>query len=200
MKTLIIVDFQKDFANKSGSLYVPGSEQAEHAIINYINEHAQELQEVIFTIDWHPSDHCSFNVNGGPWPVHCLQYSEGAGISDTIMHACIDNNIKMKIFQKGDCSDSEEYGAFQYMWKFDENNKIKACNEANQFIYINSNNLVVCGIAGDFCVKHTLTNLIVHNLRENLNLNIEVLRDGIASIDGGTVIDNFIKDENLKTI
>ena len=30
MKTLIIVDFQKDFANKAGSLYVNGAEQAEY--------------------------------------------------------------------------------------------------------------------------------------------------------------------------
>jgi len=200
MKTLVIVDFQKDFASKLGSLYVAGAEYAEINIVDYINKHFSELCEVIFTVDWHTENHCSFEKNGGTWPMHCIQFTEGAGISDSIMKTCIFNNLPVKIFKKGNCDDTEEYGAFQYMWKFDETHKIKACNEANQYIYIDSNDLVVCGIAGDYCVYETLSNLIRHNLRENLNLNIEVLRDGIVSIDGGSKLDDFILENNLQTI
>ena len=36
MKTLVVIDFQKDFANPNGSLYVPGTERAEDGICSYI--------------------------------------------------------------------------------------------------------------------------------------------------------------------
>lgn len=200
MKTLVIVDFQKDFANPSGSLYVNGSEQAEVAIVNYITENAKDLLDVIFTVDWHSPNHCSFKKNGGIWPVHCVQFSEGAGISDKIIQACISHNLNIKVIKKGNCDDTEEYGAFQYMWKPTSVNYIKVSNEANQEQYLECSDLVVCGIAGDFCVKETLSNLLKHNKNQDLNLNIEVLRKGIASIDGGETIDNFIQENNLKVI
>ena len=200
MKTLVIVDFQRDFYHPVGSMYVKGAEDAEDAIVNYINEHSSELLDVVFTVDWHSPNHCSFQKNGGPWPIHCVQFSEGAGISARIMKACIDHNIPIKIFKKGNCDDTEEYGAFQYMWKFDGSNHIKTCNEANQYIYLDSSDLVVCGIAGDYCVKETISNLLRHNKNEDLNLNIEVLKSGIVSIDRGFAIDEFIKENNLKVI
>lgn len=200
MKTLVIIDFQKDFANKAGSLYVNGSEEAENAIVDYINNNALYLYEVIFTVDWHSPNHCSFEKNGGIWPVHCLQFSEGAGISDKIMQACVNHNLNIKVIKKGNCDDTEEYGAFQYMWKTTSANYIKVSNEANQEQYLECSDLVVCGIAGDFCVKETLGNLLRHNANEDLNLNIEVLRNGIASIDGGKILDEYIKENNLKTI
>lgn len=198
MKTLVIVDFQKDFCRSSGSLYVKGSEEAEQAIIDFINKNTKDINEVIFTVDWHSPNHCSFVKNGGTWPMHCVQFTEGAGISDNIMKACIDNNITVKVFKKGNCDDTEEYGAFNYMWKYDQNDYLKTVNEANQHIYIESSDIIVCGIAGDYCVKETLLNLIRH--QEQIPINIEVFVNGIASIDGGTSLMELIKEKNLKVI
>lgn len=200
MKTLVIIDFQRDFYHPDGSMYVKGAEYAEDTIVNYINEHASELHDVVFTVDWHSPNHCSFQKNGGSWPTHCVRYSEGAGISTRIMNTCMDHNIPIKVFKKGNCDDTEEYGAFKYMWSYDMNNHYKTCNEANQYIFLNCSNLVICGIAGDYCVKETISNLLRNNINESLNLNIEVLKDGIVSIDGGETISNFIKENNLKTI
>ena len=200
MKTLVIIDFQRDFYHPHGTMHVNGAEQAEDAIVNYINEHASELLEVIFTVDWHSPKHCSFICNGGTWPKHCIQFSEGAGISDKILYTCINHNLNIKVFKKGNCDNTEEYGAFHYMWKFDDSHYVTTCNEATQHTYIDSSDLVVCGIAGDYCVKETLSNLLRHNVNECLNFNIEVLRNGIVSIDGGETIDNFIQENNLKVI
>ena len=200
-KTLIIVDFQKDFANKKGSLYVDGSEKAEKEIIKYISKNYKDINEVIFTIDWHSIDHCSFKRNDGMWPVHCLQYSEGAGISDKLIQTCLTFSIPFDVFKKGNNNLEEEYGAFENisMGSNGTNTCLWVDNMLkNSEIFINTPNLVICGIAGDYCVKFTLENLLRH--KNSNELNIEVLTKGIASIDGGTTIDNFIKENNLKTI
>lgn len=201
MKTLVIVDFQKDFCRPSGSLYVRGAEDAEDAIIKYINSNHNEIIDVVFTIDWHPANHCSFMNNGGTWPIHCVQYTEGAGISDNIMKACISNNINVKIFTKGDSVSHEEYGAFEKIgvWGY-SNGELMPCannHKNNCTIIFETTNFIICGIAGDYCVKETMKNILNFN---ELPINVEVLRDGIASLDNGTTIDNFIKENNLKVI
>lgn len=201
MKTLVIVDFQKDFANPSGSLYVNGAEQAEQAIIDYICKNHNDLKDVIFTVDWHSPKHCSFIVNGGTWPTHCVQYSEGAGISDNLIKACMDFDIPYTIFRKGEVDNSEEYGAFEKIgvWGY-SNGELMPCtnNQKNNCTLIfETTNFVICGIAGDYCVKETMKNILNFN---ELPINIEVLRNGIASIDDGITIDNFIKENNLSVI
>ena len=36
------------------------------------------------TRDWHPSNHCSFQEYGGPWPTHCVAESRGAAFSEEL--------------------------------------------------------------------------------------------------------------------
>ena len=90
-KILIIVDFQKDFCEKTGSLYVPGAEIAKENILKYLD--TEKPDAVCFTLDWHTRHDESFKRNGGIWPDHCIQYSEGAALDQDILRKCIDNNI-----------------------------------------------------------------------------------------------------------
>lgn len=71
---LLIVDYQNDFV--SGSLAVPDAE----SILPVIKQLAasQLYQIVAATRDWHPADHCSFVEQGGQWPSHCVQGTDGA--------------------------------------------------------------------------------------------------------------------------
>ena len=195
MKTLIIIDFQKDFI--SGSLAVPNAIEAEKAIINYIKEHHNDIKDVLFTVDWHSQHHCSFKNNGGIWPVHCVQFSEGAGISDNLINTCIEFNLPINVFKKGNISDEEEYGAFEYIYTGGKKDKpyIIVENHLHQFQYIYTSDIVVCGLAGDYCVKETIKNLLKYK-----DFNIEILKDGVKSIDDGTTFNNFINENKLKEI
>ncbi len=201
METLVIVDFQKDFSKPEGSLYVNGSEQAKEAIIGYINKNAKGIVSVIFTVDWHSPNHCSFKRNGGIWPDHCRQFTEGAGIDDDIFNACIENNIPIQVFKKGTIDSEEEYGAFDIInyHVFNDKDIVTVNNMARKnLLELDCFTLTVCGIAGDYCVKNTIDKLIHDDCP--VELNVRVMLDGIASIDDGTTIKNYIKENNLKVV
>lgn len=203
--TLIIVDFQKDFSNVIGKLYVAGAENARQAIIAFIKKNAEFIGEVIFTVDWHTVNHCSFKANGGIWPAHCVQYSEGAGVDDEILHLCIELGINMKFFIKGNDDSVEEYGAFEKIGSLmtigKDGYSIVTNNHKNDsYITFNSTDLVVCGIAGDYCVKNTIANLINYKSPNGVMFNVSVLLDGIASIDDGTTIKEYCKENSLPIV
>ena len=82
-KILIVVDMQNDFCLESGSLYVKGATPVLWNIEDLI--YKENFEEVWFTVDWHEPNHVSFKDNGGEWPVHCVQYSQGAAINDCLM-------------------------------------------------------------------------------------------------------------------
>ena len=200
MQTLVIVDFQKDFANQKGSLYVAGAKRAKSEILKYIIENHENIADVIFTVDWHSPNHCSFKKNGGEWPVHCVQFSEGAGIDDDLMKVCIDHGLNVKVFKKGNVDSVEEYGAFEYIdhgYIYGDEDIVIANNEAVEFGTLN---LVVCGIAGDYCVKNTIKNLIKKRPDQPVELQVSVFKNGIVSIDGGNTLDEFIKENNIQVV
>lgn len=106
--TLVVVDFQYDFCLLGAPLYVPGSDKALWNISHLIENN--KVGRVIFTADWHPSNHCSFKKNGGQWNEHCVQFSKGAAIHDLLLYGCIGAGIPYEVITKGTLSLSEEYG------------------------------------------------------------------------------------------
>ena len=198
-ETLVIVDRQKDFTDSLGSLYVLGAEDTELNTLKYIERNSDRIKEVIFTVDWHlPSDK-SFERNGGTWPDHCLQFSEGAGISDVLYKACIEHNIPIQIFRKGEVSTHEEYGAFEIMSRRGDNLVLLNNYIMDSCVQVTTNNVVVCGLAGDYCVKETIKNLLEHSKTTGL-FNVSVFKDGISSIDGGETLERFINENNLNVV
>ncbi len=198
MKSLIVIDFQYDFCDPKGSLYVKGAEEAKKGIINYMKNNHQSFNQIIYTRDWHLDKDESFKKNGGIWPDHCVQNSKGAEIDKELYDNLAKYNIQIDIVNKGTVYTHEEYGAFENIKYEDEKNKtdINNCIFSNYDLSsgakIINNNIVVCGIAGDYCVKESIKNLLKH-----WKFNLEVLTTGVASIDNGDKLKEFMKENNL---
>ena len=159
-KVLVVVDFQKDFYDKEkGSLYVPGAENCVNPICEVIRK--EKFDNIIVTLDWHGFKDRSFKENGGEWPVHCLNYSEGASLHPDIMKAIKDSGSYCDFFLKGNCETHEEYGAFEKSDTFDNNVVMRnyLCDSQVLLNYINQTDVFVCGLAGDYCVAKTFQNL-----------------------------------------
>ena len=198
MKSLIIIDFQYDFCDPKGTLYVKGAEEAKKGILKYMEVNNKLFNQIIYTKDWHLDKDESFKKNGGTWPDHCVQNSKGAEIDKELFDGLNKYKIQTQIVNKGTVCSHEEYGAFENIKCEDEKNKndIKSYKFSNYELssgaQIINNNIVVCGIAGDFCVKESIKNLLKH-----WKFNLEVLVSGVASIDNGDTLKNFMKENNL---
>lgn len=175
---------QNDFCLESGSLYVKGATPALWNVEELI--YKDNFDKVWFTVDWHEPNHISFKDQGGEWPVHCVQYSQGAAINDLLLTACRNNNVKYEVFEKG--HDKEEYGAFSNLGSLDGT---PVLHIPVLLQILKEPEYVICGIAGDYCVLNTIKNL------EPIWDRLSVYLPGVASIDGGTALQEFIKENKL---
>ena len=186
--TLVVVDCQYDFCNPAGTLYVEGAETAVNHILDFINTH-DELSEVIFTVDWHQAKDASFTSQGGPWPPHCIAFAKGSQIDDRLVQACLDREIPYRMIRKGEVIETEEYGAFQHIEKLPDGSfRLSTMTDE---VTCAGHRMVICGVAGDYCVLETLQNLL------NGGLTVDVFARGIASIDGGRRLNDFVRERNL---
>ena len=186
--TLVVVDGQYDFCNPAGALYVSRAETAVEHILHFIHTH-EKLAEVIFTVDWHQAKDASFIPQGGPWPPHCIGFSKGSQIDERLVQACLDREIPFQVIRKGEVIETEEYGAFQHIEKL-SGGRYRLATMTDEVICAD-HRMVICGVAGDYCVLETLRNLL------NGGLSVDVFASGIASIDGGTKLNNFVREQNL---
>ena len=188
MITLIIVDCQNDFI--TGTMSVKGAKTAVEEIKKFIKKHCKEIDKIIFTVDWHPYNHSSFKKYGGLWPHHCIQYTPGACIEPKLLKYVQSFGIEYEVSQKGENEEIEEYGAFSDIEYVSDN--------FGDRIYLDiatadaNSEFVVCGIAGDYCVKSTIQNMI------DGGITPKVFCPGIASIDGGKIFSDFVKENNLE--
>ena len=148
-EALVIVDFQNDFT-PGGALAVPEGD----AIAARLNELAADprFDLVVATRDWHPPDHGSFAERGGPWPVHCVQDTDGAQL-----HPALETARIHTIVDKGQDPDTEGYSGFE------------ATNLAELLRERGIDRVTVVGLATDYCVKNTALDA----LREGLDVEVD---------------------------
>lgn len=158
---VVVVDLQKDFTNAyNGSLAVNGTDEAYLKVTAETTKKLKELGLPVYaTQDWHPADHVSFassHVGRNPletihledgrtqilWPDHCVQGSDGAKL-------LLDEELLDGIVQKGANPLYDSYSGFK-----DDGGAITVLDETLKSSGIK--NLIVYGIATDFCVKFTV--------------------------------------------
>jgi nicotinamidase/pyrazinamidase len=143
-EALIIVDFQNDFT-PGGALAVKDGDR----IADRVNELAADprFELVVATRDWHPPDHGSFAERGGPWPVHCVQDSEGAQL-----HPALEQDHVDVVVDKGTDPDTEGYSGF-------DGTTLGELLEERGI-----DRVTVVGLATDYCVKNTALDALRHGL------------------------------------
>ncbi|MCQ2129844.1 MAG: isochorismatase family protein [Bacteroidales bacterium] len=173
-KVLLVVDLQKDFID--GTLQAANGRE----IVPVVDSIKNSFDRICFTLDWHPSNHCSFTDFGGIWPVHCVQYTAGASLPDCILTGV--SSDKYDVVLKGRDQAAEEYGAF-------------AAEGSVAEVFHNGDEVVVCGIAAEYCVLETLKNIMKE--AENLNLKVSVCLDAVAYITEYTPLVEYMKENNI---
>jgi len=154
---LVVVDVQKDFC-PGGALPVPQGDTVVPALNEYIKHFQAAGAPIIFTRDWHPPDHLSFKAQGGPWPPHCIQNTEGAKF-----HPALLIPVDAEIVSKAETRD-EAYSFFQGSDLADKLRK-------------RIHTLFVGGLATDYCVKETVLDALKHKFE------VYLLTDASKGVD-----------------
>jgi nicotinamidase/pyrazinamidase len=130
-RALLIIDFQNDFTS-GGALAVPGGDE----IAEPVKRLADQFEHVFATRDWHPPDHASFETEGGPWPVHCVQGTHGAELHPAMRDVEVDAIVDVGVER-----DDEGYSGFE------KSKLADLLHEAGVA------EVAVVGLATDYCVR-----------------------------------------------
>jgi nicotinamidase/pyrazinamidase len=155
----IVVDVQNDFC-PGGALPVKDG----HRVVPIVNRLMPRFDRVVFTRDWHPFDHISFDAEpefvDQSWPVHCVQDTPGAEFRSDLR-----TGLAAAIVSKGVDPDKEAYSGFEGT---DLDSRLQRWGIRRIFI---------AGIAMDYCVKHTTLDA------RRLGYDVVVITDACRAVD-----------------
>jgi nicotinamidase/pyrazinamidase len=103
---LLVVDVQNDFC-PGGALAIPEGDQVVPVLNRWIAAAKAVGLPIFASRDWHPTDHVSFQEQGGPWPPHCIQDTPGAAF-----HPELNLPELTPIISKGTHPNFDQYNAF----------------------------------------------------------------------------------------
>ncbi|MDR3238008.1 MAG: isochorismatase family protein [Spirochaetia bacterium] len=158
-QALIAVDIQNDFC-PGGSLAVADGDKIIAPANRLIKLFEQKGYPVFFTRDWHPADHSSFNENGGAWPPHCVAGTQGA-----LFHKDLIVPERSFVISKAVEKNSEAYSGFQ------------GTDLSVRLRSLGINDLVVIGLATDYCVKSTVMDAIQEGFA------VTVISDAVGAVN-----------------
>jgi nicotinamidase/pyrazinamidase len=164
---LLVVDVQNDFADPSGSLYVPGGEE----IVAFVNAEIERARSaraaVLFTQDWHPDTTPHFQKDGGIWPVHCVHGSWGAAFHPDLV-------ADGPVVRKG-VDGRDGYSGFSV--RHPESGHVAPTRLESLLRVRGVERIVICGLATDYCVVETSLDA------KRLGFQAVVLREGVRAVD-----------------
>ncbi len=163
-RALLVVDVQNDFC-VGGSLAVPGGDRVVEPINSLMSGCAEAGIPIFASRDWHPAESRHFADHGGPWPVHCVADSPGAAF-----HPGLHLPVDARIVSKGQAPDTDGYSAFD--GTLADGTGLREALAAGGV-----RELVVCGLATDYCVRASVLDGV------RLGLRVEVVTDAIAAVE-----------------
>jgi nicotinamidase/pyrazinamidase len=168
-QALIVVDVQNDFC-PGGALAVRHGDDVIEPLNKLIDEFLERGAPVYKSRDWHSPTTKHFAAYGGTWPVHCVQNTRGAEF-----HPSLRDDPRITVISKG-LGDTDCYSAF------DETDL------AAQLQKQNVEEVVVGGLATDYCVKNTVLDALKHGFKvkavENAMRAVDLQPgDGARAID-----------------
>ena len=152
-RCLLIIDLQNDFC-AGGALAVAGADE----IIAPINRIMCRFDLVVASRDMHPYGSRHFEK----WPVHCVQGTPGAEF-----HPGLDTRSLDCLIEKGTTLEDDGYSDFE------STNLDLAAYLREQGV----EELFVCGLATDYCVKETVLDALRHGF------TAIVLTDCVRAVD-----------------
>ncbi|MEO7273151.1 MAG: isochorismatase family protein [Vicinamibacterales bacterium] len=161
---LVVVDVQRDFC-PGGALAAEGGERILPALNRHLAEAVARGLTVYATRDWHPETTSHFKAHGGEWPPHCVQGTPGAEF-----HPGLDLPAGAVVVSKGIDPDHPGYSAFDGRTpdgtRFVDDLRVRGVEQ-----------LLVAGIATDYCVKQTVLDA------RRSGIEATVLLDAVTGID-----------------
>ena len=193
-RLLLIVDPQVDFT--TGSLATKNGPAAMDYLAKALNDGAwKNYGWIIVTQDAHPQNHCSFVEQGGVFPPHCVQGTEGMdvypalqGVLDNLMQSNF--GLDIHYMQKGDLADKEEFSIFQ-----NERSGEKLRRTIEEFEHFEG--IDVCGIATDYCVYETVKDLMAFYPAKQ----IRIVTNCLAAVDDNdTKLADLMRENGIEGI
>lgn len=155
---LIVVDVQRDFC-EGGALAAADTLSLLQPLQQTIEAARRANAVIVYTKDWHPLDHSSFDSTGGPWPVHCVADTPGAELMPPL-HAEA-NEI---VTHKGMEVRGAGYSGFE----------LTALEHRLRKLQVER--VAVSGIATEYCVRATALDALHHGFQ------VTVLTDLIRAV------------------
>jgi nicotinamidase/pyrazinamidase len=164
---LVVVDVQNDFADPDGSLYVRDSAAAIAAVNEAVKAAKAAGGTVVYTQDWHPPDTPHFAKDGGTWPVHCVAGTWGAELHPDLV-------VDGERVRKGS---GGEDGYSGFTMADPETGATSSTGLAELLRSRDVENVVVVGLATDYCVKATALDAV------ELGFSTTVIADAVRPVD-----------------
>ncbi|MTD39841.1 bifunctional nicotinamidase/pyrazinamidase [Erwinia sp. CPCC 100877] len=177
---LLLIDLQNDFC-AGGALAVPDGDSV-IAVANRLIDACQARKiAVLASQDWHPENHGSFASQQGKrpytqgelaglpqtwWPDHCVQHTPGAALHPELHLRAID-----ALFYKGEDPQVDSYSAF-----FDNGQRRQTALDG-WLRHHEVTDLIVMGLATDYCVKFTVMDAL------RLGYRVTLVTDGCRGVN-----------------
>jgi len=175
---LLIVDVQKDFC-PGGALPIQEGDKVVPVLNRWIKAAREKGIPIYASRDWHPMQHMSFQDQGGKWPPHCVQDSDGATFHPDL--ELPDDVVKIT---KGIRFDHDQYSVFDQT------------GLAEQLKRNTVKRLWVGGLAQDVCVLESVLGA------RNAGFEVKVLKEATRPVtpEGGKEAIRKMKEAGAKIV